>query len=66
MARRWTSFDRFASFAPRPTVASRKAMAARETAARKKKGEALSPVVLDGRTIARTFWGKARCEKLES
>ncbi len=27
---------------------------------------AVSPVTIDGRTIARTFWGKAWCENLES
>jgi uncharacterized Zn finger protein len=31
----------------------------------KKKGHPVSPVVIEGRTIARTFWGKAWCENLE-
>jgi uncharacterized Zn finger protein len=31
----------------------------------KKNGHPVSPVVIDGRTIARTFWGKAWCENLE-
>ena len=31
----------------------------------KKKGRTISPVVIEGRTIARNFWGKAWCENLE-
>ena len=31
-----------------------------------RRGQAVSPVVIDGRTIARTFWGKAWCDNLES
>lgn len=31
-----------------------------------KRGIALSPVVIEGRQIARSFWGKAWCENLES
>jgi uncharacterized Zn finger protein len=54
------------SFRPYVSVATRRARAAREVEKRKKKGQTISPVVLDGRTIARTFWGKAWCENLES
>jgi uncharacterized Zn finger protein len=31
----------------------------------KKKGHPVSPIVIEGRTIAKTFWGKAWCENLE-
>src|SRR5437588_2070745 len=31
----------------------------------KKQGHAVSPVVIEGRAIAKTFWGKAWCENLE-
>src|SRR3970040_2396129 len=31
----------------------------------KKKGHPVSPVVIEGRAIAKTFWGKAWCENLE-
>ena len=31
----------------------------------KKKGHPVSPVVIEGRTIASTFWGKAWCDNLE-
>jgi uncharacterized Zn finger protein len=34
-------------------------------AKRKKQGHDVSPVVIEGRTIAKTFWGSAWCENLE-
>ena len=40
-------------------------MPQREMAKLKKKGHPVSPVVIDGRTIAGTFWGKAWCDNLE-
>ena len=46
-------------------VAKRRAKAARELAKRAKKGEVSSPVVVDGRTIAKSFWGKSWCDNLE-
>ena len=30
-----------------------------------KKGHAVTPVIVEGRTIAKTFWGKSWCENLE-
>ena len=50
---------------PYVTVAERRRKAAREMEKLKKKGHPVSPVVVEGRTIARTFWGKAWCENLE-
>ena len=47
-------------------VAERKQKAHKHAAALKKKGKTLNPVVIEGRTIAKTFWGKAWCENLES
>ena len=44
----------------------RRAQAAKEVAKRIKKGQAVSPVRIEGRTIASTFWGKAWCTNLES
>jgi uncharacterized Zn finger protein len=52
-------------FRPYVPVAQRQAQAAREVAKRTKKGEAVSPVRIEGRTIASTFWGKAWCTNLE-
>jgi len=52
---------------PYVTVAERRAKAARElTKLQKKNGRAASPVVLNGRIIAGTFWGKAWCDNLEA
>jgi uncharacterized Zn finger protein len=54
-------------WAPYVPVAERRAKAAREmTKLSRKNGQTASPVVLDGRKIASTFWGKAWCENLEA
>src|SRR5213593_4190401 len=59
----WNSYG----WRPYVPVAQRRAKADRELAKLSKKSGALvSPVVLEGRTIARTFWGKAWCDNLES
>jgi uncharacterized Zn finger protein len=50
---------------PYVPVAKRRAQAVREAANLKKKGQTVSPVVIDGRTIVKTFWGKAWCDNLE-
>jgi uncharacterized Zn finger protein len=55
----------FYSWQPYVTVAQRKRQAATQLAALKKKGNAVSPVIIEGRTIARTFWGKSWCGNLE-
>ena len=46
-------------------VAVRRRNATREIARLKRKGEPIAPVVIQGRTIARSFWGKAWCDNLE-
>ena len=51
---------------PYVPVAQRRANAAKQTAKLLKKGVAVEPVALDGRRIARTFWGEAWCSHLES
>ena len=53
-------------FRPYVPVAQRRAQAAREVEKRRKKGQTTNPVVIEGRTIAHTFWGKAWCDNLES
>src|SRR2546426_5924209 len=50
---------------PYVPVAARRRRAAREAAKLAKKGQRTSPVVIDGRKIAKTFWGKAWCDNLE-
>jgi uncharacterized Zn finger protein len=52
-------------FRPYVPAAQRRRNAASEMAKLKKKGHPISPVVVEGRTIAKTFWGKAWCENLE-
>ncbi len=52
-------------FAPYVSVGVRRAQAARELAKLRKMGRTISPIVIQGRTIARTFWGEAWCDNLE-
>ncbi len=47
------------------SVAERRRKAEREMQKLAKKGHPVSPVVIEGRTIARSFWGKSWCENLE-
>jgi uncharacterized Zn finger protein len=56
----------YEEWAPYVSVAERQAKAAREVAKLRKKGQAVEPVVLTGRHIATTFWGKSWCENLAS
>lgn len=53
-------------YRPYIPVAQRRADAARKMAKLAKKGHTISPVKIDGRQIASTFWGKAWCDNLES
>jgi uncharacterized Zn finger protein len=57
-------YDRWPRYVP---AAERRAKAARELAKlAKRSGQTASPVVLEGRKIATTFWGKAWCDNLEA
>ena len=47
-------------------VGDRRRHAQQEMAKLRKKGVAITPVVVEGRTITRTFWGTAWCRNLES
>ncbi len=53
-------------YRPYVTVAQRRREAQREVDKRHKAGLVVSPIKIDGRLIAKTFWGKAWCENLES
>ena len=55
----------FYGWRPYVSVAKRRQKAAKAMAKLKKKGHPVSPVVVEGRTIVKTFWGKAWCENLE-
>jgi len=48
------------------SVADRRVKAERAAAKLRKKGAVLSPVIVEGRKIANTFWGKAWCDNLHS
>ena len=56
----------YRGFKPYVPVAKRREKAAREMAKLAKKGRTISPIAIEGRLIASTFWGKAWCENLES
>ncbi len=52
-------------YAPYVSVAEKRGKAEREIAKLRKKGQRVSPVAIEGRKIAREFWGKAWCDNLE-
>src|SRR4051812_32850032 len=54
------------SFTRKPSVHERRQKAAREARRLAKGGGTLAPISIEGRTIARSFWGKAWCDNLES
>jgi uncharacterized Zn finger protein/DNA-binding XRE family transcriptional regulator len=51
---------------PYVPVAQRRAKALKKMEKLRKKGIHVQPVEIEGRTIARSFWGKAWCDHLES
>jgi len=53
-------------WSPYVPVAERRRKALKKMESLRKKGRAISPVSIDGRTIVKTFWGKAWCDNLES
>lgn len=48
------------------TVAERKRKAEKKATQLLKQGKKLEPINIEGRTIAKTYWGKSWCENLES
>ena len=50
---------------PYVSVGERRRKSAREMEKRRKQGHLVSPVIIEGRVIVKTFWGKAWCENLE-
>ena len=53
-------------FTRKTSVYERRQKAARDARRFAKSGQALAPVAIDGRTIARSFWGKSWCDNLEA
>jgi uncharacterized Zn finger protein len=58
-------YDAYYGFNPYVSVGARRAQAARELARLRKNGRKMSPVAIEGRKIAKTFWGEAWCDNLE-
>src|SRR5690606_20581602 len=56
----------YGGWAPYVPVAERRRRAAAAMAKRAKKGQSVCPVVIEGRAIATTPWGKAWCSNLEA
>ena len=52
-------------YKPYVPVAKRRADAAKQVKQLAKGGRSVSPVVIEGRRIAASFWGKAWCDNLE-
>jgi uncharacterized Zn finger protein len=59
------AFDYFYGFKSYVSAGARRALAAAELAKLQKKGRTISPIAIEGRTIARTFWGQSWCTNLE-
>src|SRR5882724_4559743 len=55
----------FYDWRPYVPVAERRRQAERKLAKLKKKGEVIAPVTIEGRIIAKSFWGKSWCTNLE-
>ena len=53
-------------WAPYVPVAERRRRAMRKMEALRKKGADIQPIQIEGRKIAKTFWGEAWCNHLES
>jgi hypothetical protein len=58
--------NRYSGFPPYIPVAERRKQAEKKAQEMTKKGKTLQPVVIEGRTIAKTFWGKSWCTNLEA
>jgi uncharacterized Zn finger protein len=56
----------YGGFAPYVSVAERRRRAMKKMAALRKKGVDVQPVEIDGRQIAKSFWGEAWCNHLEA
>src|SRR5713101_7942352 len=56
------SYFEWPSYVP---VAEKRRQAERKLAKLKKQGQSVAPVTIEGRTIAKTFWGKSWCTNLE-
>jgi uncharacterized Zn finger protein len=58
-------YERYRAFPQYVPVARRRAQARRKIEELRRRGIETDPVVIEGRAIARTFWGKAWCDAIE-
>lgn len=56
----------YGGWAPYVSVAQRKLRASQKAAALSKKGQHCQPIAIEGRAIAKSFWGNAWCDNLEA
>src|SRR5271170_8281926 len=56
------SYDAWRPYVP---VARRRRLAAKKLTKLKQKSQSASPVTIEGRAIAKSFWGKSWCNNLE-
>jgi uncharacterized Zn finger protein len=57
--------DYYFAWRPYVSVAAKRHNAEREVAKLRKRGESIAPVRIEGRAIAKSFWGQAWCANLE-
>ena len=62
----WGGYGYGSGWRPYVSVAERRRRAAKKMDALRKKGVDVQPVVIEGRKIAKSFWGEAWCGHLES
>jgi uncharacterized Zn finger protein len=55
----------FYDWRPYVSVAAKRRRAQRELAKLRKKSKSVAPITIDGRKIAKTFWGRSWCDNLE-
>ena len=58
--------SRYSRWRPYVPVAARRRQAEKQMASLSKKGKCVEPVVIQGRNIANTFWGKSWCDHIEA
>jgi len=61
----YDDYDDYRGWKPYVSVAQRRSQAERDMQKRNKQGHAVSPVIIEGRAIAKTFWGQSWCRNLE-
>jgi uncharacterized Zn finger protein len=61
----WKAYGGFDLYPRHVSAAERRMKAQRAIAALRKKGHPVNPVTIEGRQIARSFWGRSWCENLE-